>query len=626
MALRANPKTPAPPPPHVDLKSFLSARRKRRPAVSYQVGGINYRALSPEDRREQEEAFHSLLRSLDAPVEMTRAPQGGVLYDGTEYSQYMVYFTSTQDLEAPLRAAGYSPVRLDRPFAHHVKREYMDHLELEDGSRMRVYNVYGLRHDLNETAWTVRLPVHETVTRIAPMDPARARGELTKFINVGASRMADPTVGADVREAAELRTAIMNDETGMVETSIHAMQFGLDAAGLREECRAMERACRLRQLRLTTVRGLQRRLLAGWGSRFIFERAAAALALFPFDSSDLVEPGGVILGTNTVTGAPVVYDYTRRVNSNVTFVGESGKGKSTAAKTYLDNFLSRAPPEAMVTIIDPHGEYAGLAGRFGCEVRDLADRDRMGLDPFKILEHPSKAVGLLAECTGMGPAERSVAVSLCDGAGSVAEMRRTLENSAYQPEMSRRAAAFLAQFVSGDVSGMFAGDPAPPRRVIYTMRGEDKTRLNAMLVSLVMARAWRSMREADVRIPKLFVIDEGWFVTSMDESGAILFDMARSGRKENVHLLFLTQEPDDLLGNPHGKAVLMNSDTTFLMGLKPALADQLQGVLHLSDAEKRDVERLGLGDAILRAGHNRIFMHCTPTAEQMAAFTTKPGE
>ena len=610
----------------MDIRSFLSARSRTRPSVSYQVGGINYRALSREDQREQEDAFLNLVISLDRPVTITRAPLSGVLYDDTEYVQYMTYFTSEQDLDGPLRTAGYSPVRLDKPFTHRVKREYMDHMELEDGSRMRVYNVYGLRHDLNETAWTVRLPVHETMVRITPLDPAKARGELTKFINVGMSRIRDPTVRHDVEEAMELRRAINNDETGMLEISIHAIQYGLDAASLREECRIMERACRLQQLRLSTVRGLQGKLLAGWGSSFIFERAAAALALFPFDSADLVEPSGVILGRNTITGTPVVYDYTRRVNSNVTFVGESGRGKSTTTKTYLDNFLSRAGPDTMVTIIDPHGEYAGLAERFGCVTRDLADRDMMGLDPFKILEHPSKAVGILAACTGMGDAERSVAVSLCDGVKSVAEMRDTLEKSTYQPDMSRRAAAYLAQFTSGDISGVFDGDAAAPGRIIYTLRGEDKTGLNAMLVSLVMARAWRSMREADIRIPKLFVIDEGWFVTSMDESGAILFDIARSGRKENVHLLFLTQEPDDLLGNKYGRAVLMNSDTVFLMGLKPALADQLQNILSLSDAEKREVIRLGVGDAILRAGQNRIYIHCTPTDEQMATFTTKPGD
>ena len=555
----------------VDIKSFLKAKNAAQNEVSYQVGGINYRALSASDRREQETGFLNLLRSLDSPVQITRAPTGGHLYDGTEYSQYMIYFTSEQDLEMPLRQAGYAPVRLDRPFTQHVKHEYEDHMELDDGSRIRVYNVYGFRHDLNETAWTVRLPVHQTITRIAPLDPTKASGELTKFINVGVSRMNDATISADVQEATELRTAIHNDETGMVEVSVHAIQYGLDAASLKDECNVMERACRLQQLRLSTVRGIQRRLLDGWGARFVFETAAAALAFFPFDSSDLVEPGGVILGTNTITGTPVVYDYTRRVNSNVTFVGESGRGKSTTTKTYLDNFLARAPPDTMVTVIDPHGEYGPLADRWGCEVMDLAGRDRMGLDPFRILEHPSKAVGLLAECTGMGAAERSVAVSLCEGVTSISEMREALEEATYQPELAGRAAAYLAQFTSGDISGIFSGEPHNPRRAIYTMRGEDKTRLNAMLVSMVMARAWRAMREAPTNTPKLFVIDEGWFVTSMEESGAVLLDVAKSGRKENVHLLFLTQEPDDILGNVHGRAVLMNSDTTFLLGLKPAL-------------------------------------------------------
>lgn len=611
----------------MDLKAFLSATgSKKRQPISYQVSGINYRALSAEDQREQEEAFLGVLRSLDKPVEITRAPMGGTLYDGTEYSQYMVYFTSEQDLEGPLRQAGYSPLRWDKPFTHRVKEEYEDHLEIDDGSRVRVYNVHTFRHELNETAWTVRLPVHETITRIKPMDPSKARSNLNKFINVGVSRMNDATVAADVQEAIDLRTSVTNDETGMVEVSVHVLQYGLDAAGLREECSAMERACRLQQIRLTTVRGLQRRLLAGWGAQFIFERAAAALAFFPFDSADLVEPGGVILGTNTITGAPVVYDYTRRVNSSVTFVGEAGMGKSMTTKTYIDNLLARAPPETMVTIIDPHGEYVALAERWGCEVRDLTKRDNMGLDPFKIMDQPSKAVGLLAECTGMADVERSVAVHLSQDVKSVGEMVNVLVNTSYQPEIANKAAAYLAQFTAGDLAGVFAGDPASPRRVIYTLRGEEKTKLNAMLVGIVLARAWRAMRDEPASTPKVAAIDEAWFVTSMEESGVVLRDMAKSGRKEGVHLLFITQEPDDILGNPYGKAVLMNSNTTFILGLKKALADQLQEVLRLSDADKRDVERLGKGDAILKAGHNRIFMHCMPTDEQMAAFSTKPGE
>ena len=611
----------------MDVKSFLGAKRsKKATRISYQVSGVNYRALPPEDQLEQEENFHNLLRSLDKPVDIVRAPQGGILYDGTEYSQYMVYFTSEQDLEAPLLSAGYSPSRLDRPFEHHVKQEYEDHLELTDGSYVRVYNIHGFRHALNDRAWVVKLPVHETITRIMPLDPSRARGELNKLINVGVARMTDPTIARDIQEAFDLRTAINNDETGMVEVGVHALQYGLDAASLREECREMERACRLQQLRVSTVKGIQRQLLDGWGARFMFERAAAALTFFPFDSADLVEPGGIILGRNIITESPIVYDYTRRVNANVTFVGEAGKGKSMTTKTYIDNLLARAPPETMVTIIDPHGEYATLKDRWGCVVRDLANRDKMGLDPFKIMDQPSKAIGLLAECTGMESIERSVAVRLSNGVGSLSEMLDKLEKSDYQPVLAKRAAAYLAQLTAGDLAGIFEGDPTAPRRVIYTLRGEEKNELNAMLVGLVLSRAWRSMRDEPTSTPKLMVIDEAWFVTQMEETGNVLRDMGKSGRKEGVHLLFVTQEPDDILGNPYGKSVLMNSDTTFILGLKRTLADQLQEVLHLSDTDKRDVERLGKGDAILRASRNRIFMHCTPTSEQYAAFSTKPGE
>ena len=258
----------------VDVKSFLAAKSKKKEhkRISYQVNGLNYWALSLEDRREQEVNFLNLLRLLDKPVEIVRAPMGGVLYNGMEYSQYIIYFTSEQDLEAPLRSAGYAPVRRDQPFSHSVKQEYEDHLELMDGHRIRVYNVHNFRHELNDIAWTVKLPVHESITRITPLDPSRGRGELNKLINVGVARLSDPTVQRDVQEAIDLRTSINNDETGMVEVSVHAVQYGVDVDGLREECKTMERACRLQQLRVSTVRGMQKRLLDGWGARLPVRR------------------------------------------------------------------------------------------------------------------------------------------------------------------------------------------------------------------------------------------------------------------------------------------------------------------------------------------------------------------
>ena len=133
------------------------------------------------------------------------------------------------------------------------------------------------------------------------------------------------------------------------------------------------------------------------------------------------------------------------------------------------------------------------------------------------------------------------------------------------------------------------------------------------------------MRDAPRHVPKLFVIDEGWFVSSMESTGQILEDIARSGRKENVHLLFLSQEPSDILDNPYGQSVLNNSATIFLFGLKADLAAKLQKVLRLSDTERREVEGLERGHAILRADDHRIRLQVRPTASQLTKFNTAPS-
>ena len=67
----------------------------------------------------------------------------------------------------------------------------------------------------------------------------------------------------------------------------------------------------------------------------------------------------------------------------------------------------------------------------------------------------------------------------------------------------------------------------------------------------------------------VFVIDGGWFVLSMDVSAGIPRDIAKSGRKENVHLLLLTQEPEDIFGSECGSVMINNSATVPLRKLKP---------------------------------------------------------
>ncbi len=597
--------------------------------TGYRIKPTNYYTLSEDERAAKLRGFVRILSSMEGRLDITMVSER-VSVDGVEYTEKSVYLASKQDMGGVISQAGFGAVRLDAPYAirpDDVRARYVR----AAGTLYRAYAIYDMSRSITP-AWING--VHELcgclIIRMWPVPPSRARRMLVSHANVSGAR-AGRLHAEEAERAGYVRNLIEKEESSLVECAVIPVVSAADVSELNRRCGGFEKAASWRQVRCASIYGAQERMLAGAGHRFLFELGSCA-AFYPFESANMIESGnGIYLGTNTINGTPVIYDYTRRVNSNVTLVGESGRGKSTAAKTYVSNFLKfyleryGAEHRVMLCIIDPHGEYAPLADDLGARVRDLEGRGRMGLDPFGVFSSASRAAGLLADAAEMPADLRSVTVAAAEGCGSVQDLVDRLEaGGGPHRRAGARAASYLLQFTKGDAARLFAGKSIMPDRTVYTMRKADKTSFNAMIVSMVMARAWRAMRDAPRHVPKLVVIDEGWFVSSMESTGQILEDIARSGRKENVHMLFLSQEPADILDNQHGQAVLNNSATIFLFGLKSDLARKLQGVLRLSDTERREIESLDRGHAILRADDHRIRLRVRPTAEQLEMFNTAP--
>ena len=600
--------------------------------VTHRIEPSNYYTLSEEERAAKLRGFVGIISRMESRLEIIISGRR-VEVGGVGYLEKSVHLSSAQDMGEAISDGGFRSVRLDAPYRVEPERELAGHMVV-DGRLCRAYILYDMSRSITP-AWVNRLYeiCGAVVVRMWPLAPVRARRMLLSHANVTGARPGQRHL-EESGMATHVRDLIERGESSAVEVAVSLLVYGANGAELAANCRRFERDAAWRQVRCASIRGMQRGMLQGRGHRFLFELGSCA-AFYPFESANMIEEGesgGVYLGVNTVNGTPVIYDYLRRVNSNVTFVGESGRGKSTTAKTYVANFLDTARSKygedhrVMLCIVDPHGEYAPLAAGFGAEVMDIEGRQRMGLDPFKVFDNPSKAASLLADASGMPPGLRSVAVSAAAGCRSIPGLVRKLTGGSGPHRQDQvRAASYLLQFTEGDAARIFRGRPAMADRVIYTMRKADKSSLNAMIISMVMARAWRAMRDAPRHVPKLFVIDEGWFVSSMESTGQILEDIARSGRKENVHLLFLSQEPSDILDNPYGQSVLNNSATIFLFGLKADLARKLQVVLRLSDTERSEVEGLERGHAILRADDHRIRLQVRPTASQLSRFNTAPG-
>lgn len=609
---------------------------KARPYITYRITPSNYQTLSEEERIKKLTAFVSLIAGIEKHLRIVITKRPVALDEAygsaANYIEKAIYFTSRQDVGPLLADCGIRGTRMDRPYGFEIESEASGHVVLAGGSLARAYTVYNMPKTIS-AAWIGMLAriSGTVVVEMRPVPNSRAARMLSGHANMMAQR--GGRHAEEAATAAGVRDMIQKEETSMVNVGVTAIVYARDPGELRKVSREFRRGADRSSIRCIAIPGTQGRMFGGWGHRFDFERGSCA-AFYPYDSSDLIEgdgAGGVYIGVNRMTGAPVIYDYMRRTNANIFAVGRSGQGKSMTAKTYIDNFLRMigkkygADQRVMLAIVDPHGEYSGLADRWGARVVDLDKRQPIG-NPFRFYDRPDMALSILVQASEMPARERSLAQSVTSGCGSVEDLVEKL-NSDGSPnaEVAHNAAAYLMQYMTGGISEMFKGRPVEGDRIIYRMRQADKTPTNAMIISMAMGKVWRDMRAAPRSVPKLFVIDEGWFVVSMDASGRVLDDIARSGRKENVHLLFLTQDARDVVENVHGKTVLNNSSTKWLMGLAANQAASLQEALDLSDAETSEIERLGTGHMIMHADDTRIKVYASPTEEQMAAFKTSPA-
>lgn len=617
-------------------KGGKKAPRPKTPDVSYRIAPANYLILSEAEKDGMLRQFIRVIGSLEerrrlritAVNRKAVAECAGRTYD---YVEEAVYFTSKQDLGPALSSAGFRSARMDEPVKFVADDEKAGHLLLPDGALARAFVVYDFPRSITP-AWFHQIARVATVAEadIVQLRPAAARRALITHANtheaMGGRRLAE-----EAQDARSVNDMLQRQETRVYECAIRAVVTGADRADLARNCKEFRRNCAQRSIKAMSIPGRQgETAMNGWGPRFLFEGASLA-AFYPFVSSTLLEidgAGGVYMGANEFDGTPVVYDYLRRTNYNMTVLGSSGSGKSVSAKTYLDNFRAMMRDKygdapVKMYILDLHGEYVALKDYMGMDVVDLMSRDEMGLDPFRLLPTSDAAVDLLADVSEMPPALRSITLARAEGCRTVAELVERLgAEDGKDADRCGEAAAHLAMFARGNLSGMFRGELKISDRTILSLRKASESNINSMLISLALQKIWLDIRDAPAHVPKVLVIEEAWFALRMESTASILSNIARSGRKENCHLIVMTQDIDEVLGSEHGAAVIKNSATVMLHALKPATATVLQGVLDLSDKERDEIVGLDKGQAIMRADHNRIKMQVRPTPEQLARFNT----
>lgn len=110
------------------------------------------------------------------------------------------------------------------------------------------------------------------------------------------------------------------------------------------------------------------------------------VACMPFVRGEICHPDGVYLGLNEYTGNNVMIDFYDKHavnNTNLSIFGRAGSGKTFFTSLLI---MRSALKGIQSAIIDPEGEYCGMARAMGGVVIDLNPNSTTMINPFEVSE------------------------------------------------------------------------------------------------------------------------------------------------------------------------------------------------------------------------------------------------
>ena len=465
-----------------------------------------------------------------------------------------------------------------------------------------------------------------------------------QLINMRAARMldadagsSDPTLAGALPNAEDLQRRLASSQDKAFHVSMYLTLTSPSASELELGSRRIQSAARaiLCELQPCTLRMLDGYLATRPGGPDRLQRqrvldSTALVTFFPWHEPDLQQIGGLFVGSNRATGAPVLvdpFDQRRYANANVAVFGHSGAGKTYLLSTLVMGALGRG---INVYIIDPEHEYGGLARELGgvdvrlalgsghaLNVLDLRPSDRR--DETWLGPAAADAVDLCGcICGGIDESERA----LVEGAVRQAYdevAQPVLRDVAERLPRGSRVAVILHRWVSGSLGQMFSAatnvDLEAPI-VVFGMR-ELRDEMVAPVHFLLAEALWTRIKRKDRR--RLLVIDELGLLFEDPTIRRFVVSLARRIRKYDGSLVFATQNPGDLLTSDQGSVVATNPALVFFGAQRPGEAAKLQEAFHLSPQQRTFLETGHRGDFLLSAGADRLAVqiHAPPWQEEV---------
>lgn len=372
---------------------------------------------------------------------------------------------------------------------------------------------------------------------------------------------------------------------------------------------------------------------------------------FPFISSDLTSDDGIMYGINRHNGSLIVFDRFSLQNANAVTFATSGAGKSYTVKLEILRSLMLGVD---IMVIDPENEYKHLSEAVGGTFMNISLNSQVKINPFDLpravggADTPADIIrsavitikGMLRIMLGeVSPAEDSI----LDRALIETYSKKDITADA---DLSRVEAPLMTDFISmlegfeatenmviklkKYTEGTFAGLFNSPTNIdthnqlmVFSVRDlEDE--LRPLAIYMIVNYIWNTVRSELKK--RILVIDEAWWLMQNEDSAKFIYALVKRCRKYYMGVTTITQDVNDFLGSPYGRAIVTNSAIQILLKQSPAAIDVVQKTFLLTEGEKYLLLEGSVGQGIFFAGPKHVAIHVVPSPIEDKVITSDPRQ
>ncbi|MDH5807277.1 MAG: ATP-binding protein [Candidatus Methanomethylicaceae archaeon] len=512
-----------------------------------------------------------------------------------------------------------------------IRKEKWNYLILEDGRFAKNFTIYelpsvlpiGFLSELYDIADLIQFKITSLPSEDAVSKLENYKKTLNALILTHLNKKRSPPQNLLLKKEMVEATlqAIIMGLSKLFKISINFTIFASSIKELKEKSKQLQNKLSARLIKIDSPKFLQKEIYEGDGKKLYVE-SNTICAFYPFVTSEIIESGGIFLGINVKSGAPVVFNPLIRPNLNISIIGTSGSGKSFTTKIFLKRLLEKHP-DMLVYIIDPEGEYSALMNWLGGETINISSLE-LGLDPL-ILFEKGEAADIICDATGLiDRKDISRIRDLIMSSNSLLELYNKLPSDLKEK---------FSSIINGPESFIFRGESllfSP--KMSFNMKGVESKFIKQLSSLLIFGKIWQIVSKHNVfgiskATPRLIIVDEAWLFMEVPSAAIFLEKVARLGRKRNCILIINTQRPADIIEKNFGRTILENSATKIIMKQDELNKKIMSEIFGLSNQEIELTINLSQGEGLLMTETTHIWVHFLASSDdEYCLFTTKPSE